>query len=190
MGRKKKTTTVTQEKDKQGNNNKLTQNSGMVYQGTVTIKTIKNNKIIKTIRTHNNGTLNLFNFLTNCLLETYEPTGVPKFIKLFYGTTGNKTPETATLLTSQMQPRVSKNIIIDSSNTTSSAVLTFLVPRTSINSEGANKCNIIALYNTKNSSQEKSGYSAFVVLKDEIDLSKIDVGTNLLITWTLKLSNI
>lgn len=58
---------------------KVTNNTPLKYEGTVTIKKIKNGKVTSVVKKHNQGYLRLFKFLLNCLCGDYNGDEVPSW---------------------------------------------------------------------------------------------------------------
>ena len=183
MGRKKKA-------DKPQNKIEQSSLSGISYEGSVTVRQIKGGRVVKTSKARNSGTTELFNFLTECLTESFNPNKAPRFIRLFcISDPSDPKPTKAGLLTNNAQPRISTDRIYDS--TSSTAIIDFLVSRNFITNDGNDKSiEIIALYNEINKNNVDA-YSAYIVLDDDkkIALNGIDSITNLQITWSLKVSN-
>lgn len=59
-------------------------NSNLGYSGTVKIEIYKGKKLHKTIRQHNEGTLELFRYLANALAGNTTSTLMPRYIHTFY----------------------------------------------------------------------------------------------------------
>ena len=78
MGRKKK------QVETQPVEVKVTKNAAVSYAGGATIKIVKNGKVRRTIQQHNEGTLELFKFITNCLAGNYQDTNRPMILRVGY----------------------------------------------------------------------------------------------------------
>jgi hypothetical protein len=155
-------------------------NASLGYTGNVEIKLVRGKKVIKTIKTHNDGKLPLFNFIANALIGGFDSGGTPRFIILANGASD------------AVAEQVSTNAIpysavsLDSSNTEgnvyASAVFKFLIPFSSISL--GTEINIIRLY-SQNSTTFGS-HIAYFILEEPFES---DGKSNVLITWTMKITN-
>jgi hypothetical protein len=164
-------------------------NASLGYTGNVEIKLVRGKKVIKTIKTHNEGKLPLFNFIANALIGGFDSGGAPRFIILANGADDS------------VAERVSTNAIpysavsLDSSNTEgnvyASAAFKFLIPFSSISL--GTEINIIRLY-SQNSTTFGSHIAYFLLPTEDEEGNAIeplvsDGKSNILITWTMKITN-
>jgi hypothetical protein len=155
-------------------------NASLGYSGSVELKLMRGKKVIKTIKTHNAGKLDLFKFIANTLIGKFETLGTPKYVLLGSGV--NDT--VAVRVSSNAIPY--SNVYIETSSspgdTHASAVFKFLVPFSSLSL--GSEVNIIRLYSQSSVSWEN--HIAYFELSEPL-IS--DGKSNILITWTMKITN-
>lgn len=174
--------------------------SGVAYEGRVTAKVMHGNKVVRTIRSKNAGTVPLMRFLAGCLAGNYVPTDRPNYAAALTA----KEQENEDLASKDLAPEdlvpLSPFPVPSSTATTHSgeasggayatASLSFVMSGLSL---GSGTICGYALYDSRNASSYNAGkalgtYSALVLLPegDRISLSS---GENLVITWDLTLAN-
>jgi hypothetical protein len=142
------------------------------YTGTVTIKVVKNGKIIKKNKGKNAGLSPLFSFLTNCLVGNFVPKLSPKFIQLY-----NSADE---LITLAEIPFSEVNVYEGSSSEESSiAAFKFLVPYASVTSG-----ETIYRVNIKNDVEDMAE-----LILPEGDQISLESGENVIVEWEMEISN-
>jgi hypothetical protein len=152
------------------------------YAGSVQVQLIRGNKVIKTINTKNSGRLALFSFLANALIGRLEPAGAPRFIILGF-TEGDDSVGQQISTNAIPYSSVSLETSTVEGEVSASAVFKFLIPFSTVSA--GNQINLIRLY-SQNSVSWSNHIASF-----KIDGSPIvsDGKSNILITWTMKLSN-
>lgn len=160
-------------------------NSSLAYEGKVTLKILHGNKIVKTIKQKNAGTLQLMTFLAKCLGGYYKEELTPRHIRLFNVSDGESIREeyevTLNSIVTNFQPSYNE----DADHGISSVTISFLVPSTQINNSDSG-FNTIAIYSSE-SRNNILNYMASIVLDDN---TTIKPGESLLILWEMSLQNI
>jgi hypothetical protein len=154
-------------------------NDSIGYVGNVEIKLVRGKKVVKTIKTHNAGKLDLFKFLANNLIGNFDLGGTPRYIILGIGSSD----AVATQVSTNAIPYSSVSVVTGSEDV--SAVFKFLIPFSSL-SLGA-EVNIIRLY-SQNSTDWEKHIAYFKLPVDEPNIVS-DGKSNILITWTMKITN-
>lgn len=157
--------------------NKDNKNSSNIkYTGTVTVKYVKNNKV-KSVKRKNEGTINLFTFITHCIGGNYLATLRPTYIQGFY--LEDDTEKEAFVNNNYITGNPIYFNEESQNNTISDSVqLTFLIPYNSfITSE---PITILKLYNGKKE------ICAVVTLDEGIEA---DSDSNVIIYWKLSFSS-
>ena len=72
MARSKKKTEEIKEKNSEKELEATPKNDSIKYKGTIGVSILKNGKVIKTNKFHNNGRYPLFQFLCECLRSNYK----------------------------------------------------------------------------------------------------------------------
>jgi hypothetical protein len=162
-----------------GKQKKKQTNDSIGYVGNVEIKLVRGKKVIKTIKTHNAGKLPLFNFLANTLIGNFDNGGTPRYIILGIGSSD----AVATQVSTNAIPY--SNISLKAGSNDVSAIFKFLIPFSSV-SLGA-QVNIIRLYSQNSFSWED--HIAYFKLPPEVPNIVSDGKSNILITWTMKITN-
>lgn len=162
---------------------KVKNKENIAYRGNVKIKVVRNNKVVKEINTHNEGSSLLFNFLAYCLAGKLNESERPNYIHLF--NTKNEPVEVTTITTPSTKTRI---VTIDDGYI--GTEYTFVIPAIYIK---ANKIvTQLRLYGAKylNSIND---YSAKIDLNGDeqfsIDSSE-QANTSILITYTLVVANV
>ena len=189
------------------------------YSGKVNIKLRKKNRVIFSKTYHNNGTKELFDFLSLCIVGQYQGIEAfrPKYIKLFsIGNSGDPNPypdiystfaslvENSTLLSLTTipysgEPKREVDVSADGHDYGKS-FFKFVIPLSQLSSH--NNINMIALYSSAKKDRDKDA-SMFIIITDENDstiLSDIlseaslnpnmqDNEYNLLIEWVTTFRN-
>ena len=161
-------------------------NLQLAYSGNVTIKLVKDDKVIDVINGHNHGTFRLFEFIATCLIGVYESASSPKYIQVFH-VTSEESAETelasADSLTGLI-PLGSSSIETDTANNLSTAKLTFTIPG-SVFAEGIIP-NYFVLYNYKNYTDQKKPMAMYYV---DTGYEDIDRDSNIIVVWELQVGN-
>lgn len=159
--------------------------SPIFYRGEVTLRIMHGNKVVRTIRQHNEGTVQLMRFLAHCLGDYYAKEDSPKYIRLFdLSNNTNSDIGTSTEVTSRAIV-TNFNAIYDedSSSNSGSVTLTFLVPSTLV--RDSKEFDTVAIYGTSQS-QNISNYMAWVRFDSPMSISQ---GESLMLLWKMTLSN-
>lgn len=164
--------------------------SGVAYEGRVTAKVMHGNKVVRTIRSKNAGTVPLMRFLAGCLAGNYVPTDRPN-----YAAALKESKESDEGLAPLSPFPVPSSTATTHSGTASggayaTASLSFVMSGLSL---GNGTICGYALYDSRNASSYNAGkalgtYSALVSLPEE-DRISLSSGENLVITWDLTLAN-
>jgi len=152
------------------------------YNGFVTCSVTKGNKASRRSYGKNNGTSDLFQFITECFSRTYDAYDSPWYIRAFdsegsvdveHEVTTASFPVRGTPVVGSLLDGVGKYV-----------ELTFLIPGTSV--VDGSSLKTVALYSTKNK-DNKSSYMAFAGLNPVID--SLESGENVLVVWRLEFNN-
>jgi len=168
------------------------------YKGELTFKILHGDKVVKTLKQHNEGTKILMNFLVKCLGSSWDSMGAPKYIRAFYAEEEDLPIEMSTEVT--IRPVVSNYAPTypDYDGAKSGVVLTFLIPSSIIDQSNGGKINRFALYDTIHSIDgNQSNYMAWIKLPDpsieepteEDSVITIQGGESLMILWEMTLEN-
>jgi hypothetical protein len=158
--------------------------SPISYRGEVTLKIMHGDKVVKTIKQHNEGTIYLMRFLAHCLGDYYVKGDSPKYIRLFDLSGTNATIDTTTEVTSRAIVTNFNAIFDEDSSTKSGSVtLTFLVPSTLV--RDSKEFDAVAIYGTSQN-QSIANYMAWVKFDDAMSISQ---GESLMLLWKMTLSN-
>ena len=172
-------------KKQQDSDNKLS----IGYTGNVTIKVVRNNKVVKTIQDHNEGTIHLFEFIAKCLSGVYEEQFGPKYLVLY-----NTEDSPATRLTDAVLLTSSTYVVNDVSDDNSdvaTAQLTFTVPgNIFLSSEKQPTTLALYSYNGKIAGIDFEDKHYLARLNLTSNLGVITSDTNLIIVWELNIGNI
>lgn len=170
---------------------KLNKTSASVgYAGNIEIKIIRGEKVVKTIKAKNEGKRPLFNFLAGCLIGNYDAKGTPKYIMLGH-TTGNDDTKTVAVSTNAIPysgVSVEYQAGTGEGEGLARAIFKFLIPFSSIPKDETINC--IRLYNSDLIWNNHCAY--FILNADGLhpeDEIKSDGKSNILITWTMTISN-
>ena len=180
MGRKKKE--IVKEVPTLDTQVSNTTSSSLVYKGNVTIKLMQGNKPVRTIKRHNIGCAQLFNFMTSCLSGTYDGNNRPKYIRCFDATGITPTEQNlgvnAFIGEGEVACTSSDQEVPTSSGTTYRTLYKFIIPSSLIKSN-ISGINVIALYSTLH--RNDNAPSAFMILGEPISVNDLGAGINLLI---------
>jgi hypothetical protein len=159
-------------------------NASLGYTGNVEVKLVRGKKVIKTIKTHNDGKGPLFNFIANTLIGKFDAGGAPRFIILGFSedTPPSDDPVSVNQVSTNAIPYSSVSLDIDNSGEYASASFKFLIPFSSIAS--GTEVNIIRLYSQN--STLFGNHLAYFILDEPFES---DGKSNILITWTMKITN-
>jgi len=156
------------------------------YEGNVTVDILLGDKIIKTVKGHNEGKQPLFEFLALCIIIQYEKNLRPNFIRLF----ANESDESDVLKELTNTAITHSGVSVTSSDSSAEASLRFLIPHTAItklNSAGETKITALKIYNSANYTNLE-GESVVYYLNSPIVIEN-NLNANVQVTWTLKISN-
>lgn len=162
--------------------------ASIVYNGNVTIKLVKDGKTLKTVKKHNTGCPELFDFLSNCLMGDFVASKTPKVL-MGYNSDGTPTKENlGTKALSTFVPYADIAKINDGDNC--KVEYKFNVPSLIVNTAVGN-INVLALFNSSNANVPTPVPSAFVKLESakEITPEMISSGINIIIIWDMLFSN-
>lgn len=165
-------------------------NSMLAYKGELTFKILHGDKVVKTIKSHNSGTILLMQFLTHCLGSVYNDFDAPRYLRAFKtDSEGMATDHEITLrpVITNFSPSYNN----DNENVKSSVVLTFLIPSSYVDIND-NVINRFAIYNTKGK-DAKDSYMAWVDVRndqDEPTTISITSGESLMVLWEMTLQNV
>ncbi len=157
--------------------------SAIGYSGNVTVKVLHKDKVVKTYKQHNAGSVKLFKFIATCLGNTYEDSGAPRFIRLF-----------ASDHTQLVDALPYSQILVESDNSdptkpTASVSFTFVVPG-SIFDTGSSNPKYLRLYSSEGlgpvewSSDDK--WLAELEFDNEVEINS---SSNIIIIWELIVGN-
>ena len=186
MGRKKK------QVETQPVEVKVTKNAAVSYAGGATIKIVKNGKVRRTIQQHNEGTLELFKFITNCLAGNYQDDNRPIILRVGYLNPSNPDESTdyslAYVISSNSRAYVKEDThaVID---------ISFNVPGSLINIGNistSTPLNCLRIYSDTNKSNWGK-YSAQIKLtqtddEDNEAITSLSKDESLLIVWEMEVS--
>lgn len=162
---------------------KLKKTSASVgYAGNIEIKIIRGEKVVKTIKAKNEGKKSLFNFLAGCLIGNYDTNGTPKYIMLGH-TDGDDTGTVAVSTNAIPYSGVSVEYQGGTGEGLARAIFKFLIPFSSIPKDETINC--IRLYN---SDLIWNNHCAYFILQPADEIVS-DGKSNILITWTMTISN-
>jgi hypothetical protein len=165
-------------------------NASLGYAGSVVVQLVRGKKVVKTIKTHNSGRLPLFLFLANALIGRLDTRGTPRFILLGY-TEGDDSG--ANQISTNAIPYSSASIetVTTGGNVAASAIFKFLIPFSSLTI--GQEANVIRLYSQNSLGWDNHIASFILPTEDEegnpIDPIVSDGKSNILITWTMKITN-
>lgn len=157
--------------------------SSVGYTGNIEIKMLRGDRVIKTVKAKNAGKMPLFNFLAKCLVGQFESTGTPKYIMLGYTSSGLDAD--AEQVSSSAIPYSGVSMESQEVLEQALAVFKFLIPFSTIASGEVINC--IRLYNS-DIDWEGGSHCAYFIL-DEANKITSDGKSNILITWTMTVSN-
>lgn len=172
-------------------------NNAISYLGVVSVRFVKDGKLIKNIRKYNTGYSPLFTFITKCFCEDYNQSFVPSYLMLYSKTVENgNTIWTPTLTAAVYKSKQSYGTGKDSENSDINywySRYEFIIPGWAVTDDS----NAMALFNANNKNNSTSQatestnyWSALLDLKDEDKIrSDIGQGVNIIITWELRFSN-
>ncbi len=163
---------------------KLNKTSASVgYAGNIEIKIIRGEKVVKTIKAKNEGKQPLFNFLAGCLIGNYDAKGTPKYIMLGYTESGEDTGTEAVSTNAIPYSGVSVEYQEGPEGGLARAIFKFLIPFSFI--PNGEEINCIRLYN---SDLIWENHCAYFILQPGDEIMS-DGKSNILITWTMTISN-
>lgn len=157
--------------------------SPISYKGEVTLKIMHGDKVVKTIRQHNDGTVYLMRFLTHCLGGYYVREDSPKYIRLFDLSDNTEPSIEAEVTLRAIVTNFNAIYDDDAENDSGSVTLTFLVPSTLV--KDSKEFNAVAIYGTSQN-QNIANYMAWVKFNNAMSIS---TGESLMLLWKMTLSN-
>lgn len=167
---------------------------GIGYEGKVTLTLKSNNRVLTSKTYKNNGTAQLFKFLGNCLIGSYEEAKkyLPSKLLLLenYSKDGNVRDAKSVNACSTWQTFAKTPAIISDDDTSQVKVIySFEIPKAAISKE----FNQVALYGAEPEDiYDFSAYYYLTNIRGELESEKISdwsATTILLIEWELSLSN-
>ena len=209
MARSKKKTEEIKEKNPEKELEATPKNDSIKYKGTIGVSILKNGKVIKTNKFHNNGRYPLFQFLCECLRGNYknaEPFR-PKYISLFnvssaeYVKYKNKNTTIDKLFNSDNRTTIGAisfkgtpylNVSQEGINGIATLTYTFSIPFINLRNTDA---NAIALYGNENWDTSYINPSAYYInVNRDGDLTKLigeslDSNYSILVDWTMTFEN-
>lgn len=162
--------------------NKQQTNASLGYTGNVEVKLVRGKKVIKTIKTHNDGKGPLFNFIANTLIGKFDAGGAPRFISLGFSVVNPPNDSVVNQVSTNAIPYSSVSLDIDNDGEYASAAFKFLIPFSSISS--GTEVNVIRLYSQNSTLFDN--HLAYFILAEPFES---DGKSNILITWTMKITN-
>ena len=176
--------------------NTIVSENNLGYSGVVDIKLVRGDKVIKHVTAKNAGRLPLFTFITKCLAGNFSSgqyDAAPKFLMIgFTNNPSSISGAEAVSLTPIPYTEVGTTTS-PSGQEDEYGVCTykFVIPFSTVSS-GA-KINHLRLYNSNVGWDDLSGCCAWVTLFDEstgtIDNIEADGKSNIILTWSLRVSN-
>lgn len=167
---------------------------GIGYEGKVTLTLKSNNRVLESKTYKNSGMANLFKFLCDCLVGSYDEAYLPTKIALLFNSGNGSAAEANNVELLEVRSSfigLAQTPTRSSTNGTNEAsvIYSFEVPRAAIEGD----FNQVALYGAGITDPEK--FSAYYYLKDEYGnfagqtVSEWSSTTILLIEWELSVSN-
>lgn len=170
-------------------------NSNIKYTGTVTIKTLYKDKVLKEKTYHNTGCLPLFQYIAICLSGNANKytNGLPTYLRLWRMTDESAVPfSSADIMVEKTYNAVPwSDTAVETSNDPVSASVsyTFLVSGANIDMTGA-PVSVLAIYDVEHQAAPMLP-SAWVKLEGDESLqgSNNATGISYLVIWTMTISN-
>lgn len=173
--------------------------NSLLYNGNLTIKVMNHNKCVKTVRGHNRGYGELFEFLVKCLAHQYSPSLSPNNIRTFAFSNSesevvpdwdddsvagirNKYETSAITITQS-------SIKVLSEGDNWRVVFTFVVPGSLINAIDDIAIDTIAIYSDKNYTNLNKPSAVFTFDSDKRITETQISGYNLVILWEMSFDN-
>ena len=148
------------------------------YKGEITLTVMHGKKKVKTIKTHNNGLLPLFEFLAHCLAGDFSARDVPNYIRLFDSSnvelTYNAIPQTSL-------------ISYTSTSTSATATLSFNVASGELRTL-ENAIKTFKIYSLKNMNDPTNPSATFTL--DSGEEITISSGAILIVAWKMSVGNV
>ncbi len=163
--------------------------ASIVYNGNVTIKLVKDGKTLKTVKKHNTGCIELFDFLSNCLMGNFVQSKTPKLLMGYHLASGEPTKTNlGTNALSTLVPYADIAKIYDGDNC--KVEYKFNIPSLIVNT-AVGSINVLALFNMSNASADSPVPSAFVKLDSSkvITPEMVSSGINIIVIWDMQFSN-
>ena len=154
------------------------------YTGNVTVQTVRNNKVIKTIKQHNEGGFDLFLFLANCLKGD---SSTVQQQRPFYAVPIYKDGDEYKAASATAVPLASIKINTDQPNNSVTTVYKVLIPNTLVTTDSYGGVVIISTERNGGAKPDIDNFSMRVLLEENI--SAADKSNAQLITWSLLIKN-
>lgn len=169
------------------NKTKRDTNYGIVYKGKVSIEYTFKNKIKKRIG-HNNGTPEFFRFIANSIAGENESANMPKYIHIYKSEGGNSNDLnnlTKISACASNIPYSYHKVQKGNDGISYEVIFQFIIPYSQITVSQGTSIDVLALFPTVDT--QVSNILAYY----QLDSNKIepDVGTNVIVTWSLNVSN-
>ncbi len=161
--------------------------TSITYQGNVTVKYVKNGKVIKKRKQHNAGTAELFDVILTALSGSLHTNRIPYYLLAF--TTEGK---------SALYKAAAKSSVIKVDNQTNSITYTFTLPYAMFNLStlsGGKNINTLRLYGEShivhdNLENSTNPLAAVELVEDEqISYNDLIFGVSVIIEWKMTFSN-
>ena len=170
----------------------VTKEANIVYSGNVTIKLVKDGKTLKTVKKHNTGCSELFDFLSECLMGNFVQGKMPKVLMGYYLASGEPTKTNLgkkVLSTLVHYSDIDKISVGDSYKVEYKFNIPALI--VNIDSENSESVNVLALFDMKNANESAPVPSAFIKLDSnkEITPEMVSSGINIIVLWDMQFSN-
>lgn len=165
----------------------VTKEANIVYNGNVTIKLVKDGKTLKTVKKHNTGCTELFDFLSECLMGNLVQSKTPKVLMGYHndedptvGVLGTKALSTFVPYADIDKISVGDNYKVE---------YKFNIPSLIVST--SDSINVLALFNMDNANKPVPVPSAFIKLGSgkAITPAMVSSGVNIIVLWDMQFSN-
>lgn len=167
----------------------VTKEANIVYSGNVTVKLVKDGKTLKTVKKHNTGCSELFDFLSECLMGNFVQGKMPKVLMGYYNNEDPTATSLGTKVLSTFVPYADiDKISVEDDNY--KVEYKFNIPALIVNTS-THPINVLALFNMNNANESASVPSAFIKLDSskEITPDMVSSGVNIIVLWDMQFSN-
>lgn len=162
----------------------------IAYSGNVTVQLVRNNKVIKTINGHNEGTSRLFKFIADCLANDYSGAYSPKYIQVFnVDSSGQQINDSTESLTGLIAVST-ESAVENQTDNDATAKLTFTIPG-ELFSTGTklSEINLFCMYSQIGGTHNSNYLARYYIEGGLGDSSTIDRNVNIIIVWELGVGN-